>query len=152
MHIPWQVSECPVDPFSSLPIEMPYKSRELLHHCECDSYDQSVAKVADHGNKDVSVCGGTNDSCAEPNIQSIKIQDPTELRLALLISALHYSWKTKESWYFQPTYLFHKIECIGLANAHLKSLKTTNIAVTVRLISTLCIFDVSLALLPTSPP
>ncbi|CAG9946560.1 unnamed protein product [Clonostachys rosea f. rosea IK726] len=124
VHIPWQVSECPVDPFSSLPIEMPYKSRELLHHY-------------------VSVCGGTNDSCAEPNIQSIKIQDPTELRLALLISALHYSWKTKESWYFQPTYLFHKIECIGLANAHLKSLKTTNIAVTVRLISTLCIFDSS---------
>ncbi|VUC26271.1 unnamed protein product [Clonostachys rosea] len=124
VHIPWQVSTCPVDPFNSLPIEMPYKSRELLHHY-------------------VFVCGGTNDPRTVSNIQSIIIQDPLELRLSLLISALHYSWKTKESWSFQPTYLFHKIECIGLANTRLKSLNATNIAVTVRLISTLCIFDSS---------
>ncbi|CAH0054377.1 unnamed protein product [Clonostachys solani] len=110
VHIPWQVSGCPVDPFNSLPIEMPYKSRELLHHSEYSRHNNSRSPGA-----------------------------PT----LFVISALHYSWKAKEISSFQSTYLFHKIECIGLANARLKNLKATNIAVTVRLISTLCIFDSS---------
>lgn len=34
-HIPWLIAGDPVDPFDSLSIEMPYKSRELLHYCNC---------------------------------------------------------------------------------------------------------------------
>ena len=81
------------------------------------------------------------------NDQNIAAQDPLELRMSLLVSALHYSWKTSERQSLVPTYLFHKIECIGLANSRLSGLKATNVTTTVRLISTLCVVEVSLVLL-----
>lgn len=64
--------------------------------------------------------------------------------MSLLISALHYSWKTREWQSFETTYLSHKIECISLANSRLNDIKAADMTNTVRLISTLCVVEVSL--------
>ncbi len=34
VSVNWQVSSSASDPFNSLPIDMPLKSRELFHYCE----------------------------------------------------------------------------------------------------------------------
>lgn len=34
VSLAWQVPGSALDPFNSLPIEMPFKSKELFHYCE----------------------------------------------------------------------------------------------------------------------
>jgi hypothetical protein len=37
--VTWQVPKSAVDPFNSLPIDMPLRSKELFHYCECLTTD-----------------------------------------------------------------------------------------------------------------
>ncbi|KAH8901290.1 hypothetical protein GQ53DRAFT_740295 [Thozetella sp. PMI_491] len=122
VHVPWRVAGDVIDPFNSLQVEMAYRSKELLYHF-------------------ISACGGSKVSAAEASNISIAGQDPIELRTSLLIAALHYAWKTREYQTFESTYLFHKIECINLANKCLNDFDATKTTATVKLIATLCVVE-----------
>lgn len=70
-------------------------------------------------------------------------QDAYALRNTLLIAGLYYAWKAGDMYTYESTFLFHKIEAMGLVNKWLSRPDSGTLNVCIRQISTLCFAEVS---------
>ncbi|KAL4941391.1 hypothetical protein BDV06DRAFT_194550 [Aspergillus oleicola] len=128
---PWALVEPQstiIDPFDSLPVNMPFKSRELYHY-----FYQTGAAFA------VAPLDPKNDCIALATL------DEHALRSTFLIAAVHYSWNTANLQAYESAYLFHKVESIRLINTWLETYDPKRFVVCVRQILTICLAEACLA-------
>ncbi|KAH8879788.1 hypothetical protein GQ53DRAFT_24048 [Thozetella sp. PMI_491] len=96
-QIPWTLGEVrrldgsAGDPFDCFPIEMPFRSRHLMHYF--------LALYNDHPASPI-------------NCISLASKDPILFRSLLLVTASYYAWNRRGLWDLEPTYLFHMSQCI----------------------------------------
>jgi hypothetical protein len=103
------------------PIDMPLKSRELLHYFhKAGNNDQVTLR------------------CKRQNLLASSIHHPDALRNTLLIAGFHYIVNAGRPSDFKPTLLLHKIEAIRSVNQWLQFSDSKAYAMCVRQISTLC--------------
>ncbi|KXH37156.1 hypothetical protein CSIM01_00218 [Colletotrichum simmondsii] len=95
--IPWEA----LDPFDTLPINMPLRSKELLHY-----FFQAEQP---HG-----PLPGNLDDC----IASVT-SDADVLQNTILLSGLHYAWNKGDLRSFESTFVFQKIQSIQQINSWL---------------------------------
>ncbi|KAH8648645.1 hypothetical protein BX600DRAFT_503018 [Xylariales sp. PMI_506] len=93
----------PLDPFDTLPLHMPYRSRELFSYFH---------RVGDYLNLEYT--DKRDDSVAFAAL------DPHALRSTMLIAALHHCWHTKRLDAYRSTFLFHKVESLQVINRWLQ--------------------------------
>ncbi|KAH7131665.1 hypothetical protein B0J13DRAFT_610754 [Dactylonectria estremocensis] len=122
-----------MDPFGSFAINMPFKSRELLH------YFHQAAHTS-NGSLEVK----------ENDILASLAQHPNALRNTLLIAGLHYAWKVGGLQTYELTFLFHKIETIRLLNDWMKDSQSDDLMAIVQHIATLCFTECSLGNIPAA--
>ncbi|KAL4952905.1 hypothetical protein BDW69DRAFT_166575 [Aspergillus filifer] len=122
-----------IDPFDTLPVNMPFKSRELYHY-----FYQTGAAFA------VAPLDPKNDCIALATL------DEHALRSTFLIAAVHYSWNTANLQVYESAYLFHKVESIRLINTWLATYDVKRFVVCVRQILTICLAEACLGNLATA--
>ncbi|KAH8657803.1 hypothetical protein BX600DRAFT_468161 [Xylariales sp. PMI_506] len=113
-----------LDPFNSLPIDMPFKSKELLHYF--------VRVGSGYGAVPLN---------ASTDCISYATHDEAALRDTILIGGLHYLWNTHDKDRFESAILFHKCESIRAVNKGLSCYDWRSAVVCARQICTLCIFE-----------
>ncbi|KAL3439974.1 hypothetical protein BJX65DRAFT_291310 [Aspergillus insuetus] len=142
---PWAVVETPgltvkrlsastaMDPFNSLPIKMPFRSRELYHYFFQMGAALAVAPV------------DANDDCI-----ALTTLDEHALRSTILIAGIHYSWNTGTLQAYESSFLFHKIESIRIINSWLQASDRRAFVVCVRQILTICLAEACLGNIPAA--
>ncbi|KAL2796268.1 hypothetical protein BJX66DRAFT_324199 [Aspergillus keveii] len=142
---PWALVETPgltvrrlpasaaLDPFDSLPIKMPYKSRELYHYFYQTGAAFAVAPA------------DANDDCI-----ALTTLDEHALRSTILIAGIHYSWNTGTLRAYESSFLFHKIESIRIINTWLQASDCKAFVVCVRQILTICLAEACLGNIPAA--
>ncbi|KAF5670927.1 hypothetical protein FDENT_11097 [Fusarium denticulatum] len=119
------------DPFDALPIEMPLRSKELLHYFFQAGY-------------------GFGPFPRDPDDWSAPAPDfdmnnPDFLQNTLLVSGIHYARNKGDLALFESTFLFHKIQCIRQVNSWLRRGPDKNLQTKcARYISTLAITEACL--------
>ncbi|KAL5334974.1 hypothetical protein BJX70DRAFT_391011 [Aspergillus crustosus] len=121
------VGSTAMDPFDTLPLKMPFKSRELYHYFHQTG---SVFAVAPE----------------EPKYDCIALasQDEHSLRSMILIAGIHYSWNTGKMEAYESAFLFHKLESIRIINTWLTSFNSKRFVLCVRQILTICLAEACL--------
>ncbi|KAL3469793.1 hypothetical protein BJX99DRAFT_240624 [Aspergillus californicus] len=122
-----------MDPFDTLPLKMPFRSRELYHY-----FFQTGAAfaVAPSDPKDDCIALATLDEHA--------------LRSTILIAGIHYSWNTGTLQAFESAFLFHKVESIRIINKWLGIASSKVFLVCVRQILTICLTESCLGNIPAA--
>lgn len=117
----------PVDPFDSFAVQMPFKSKELLHyfHQSLDAFDSSS-------------------SPKKTNILPFVVHHPDALRNTMLVAGTHYAWIVGDMRAYEPAFLHHKIETIKLLNEWLENPLSDSFTTVMRNIATLCLTECSL--------
>ncbi|CEL04211.1 hypothetical protein ASPCAL05342 [Aspergillus calidoustus] len=138
VHTPgWSVKRLPasaaMDPFDSLPIKMPFRSRELYHYFYQTGAAFSVAPA------------DANDDCI-----ALATLDEHALRSTILIAGIHYSWNTGTLQAYESSFLFHKIESIRIINTWLQASDRRAFVVCVRQILTMCLAEACLGNIPAA--
>ncbi|KAF7548868.1 hypothetical protein G7046_g8524 [Stylonectria norvegica] len=103
---------------------MPYKSRELFQY-----YSAMGDALNFEPRDEVKYCLRT------------VTEDPYAFRNTLLVAGLHYAWNFGDLNFFEPTYLFHKIETIRLVNECLDKPDSSKFTICVRQIATLSLAE-----------
>ncbi|KAL4968475.1 uncharacterized protein BDV14DRAFT_196780 [Aspergillus stella-maris] len=133
---PWafvQPQSAIIDPFDTLPVKTPFRSRELYHYF----YQTGAAfSVAPPDPKNDCITLATLDEHA--------------LRSTFLIAAVHYSWNTGNLQAYEAAYLFHKVESIRLINNWLAAYDANRFVVCVRQILTICLAEACLGNIPAA--
>ncbi|KAL4795204.1 hypothetical protein BDV19DRAFT_363307 [Aspergillus venezuelensis] len=127
---PWalvQPQNTIIDPFDTLPVDMPFKSWELYHY-----FYQTGAAFS------VTPPDPKNDCIALATL------DEHALRSTFLIAAVHYSWNTGNLQAYEAAYLFHKVESIRLIHHWLAIYDAKRFVVCVRQILTICLAEACL--------
>ncbi|KAL3487676.1 hypothetical protein BJX62DRAFT_227827 [Aspergillus germanicus] len=122
-----------MDPFDSLPIKMPFRSRELYHY-----FYQTGAALA-------VAPADANDDCI-----ALTTLDEHALRSTILIAGIHYSWNTGTLQAYESSFLFHKIESIRIINTWLQASDLKAFVVCVRQILTICLAEACLGNIPAA--
>ncbi|KAL2820271.1 hypothetical protein BJX63DRAFT_380349 [Aspergillus granulosus] len=118
------VGSTAMDPFDTLPVKMPFKSRELYHYF----YQTGAAfGVAPSDPKDDCIALSTLDEHA--------------LRSTILIAGIHYSWNAGNLHAYKSAFLFHKVESIRIINSWLEAFDSKTFVVCVRQILTICLAE-----------
>ncbi|KAH8897289.1 hypothetical protein GQ53DRAFT_818562 [Thozetella sp. PMI_491] len=131
LEVLWKVeqplSKTAVDPFNSMPIKMPYKSRALLHHF-----------VQVHGLLD-----GLTPPGLEGSTLLSACDDPVFLHCALLTAASHSSLSAGGLLQYEQTYRFHMAESLRILNAWLDDFDYSKESLirSVKLVTALCILE-----------
>ncbi|CAG9985012.1 unnamed protein product [Clonostachys byssicola] len=134
----WRVGINKLDPFEALPIQMPFKSQELLHYCTKACMTLISGTVSDHSSLVLGAETLLNNAAsrATPNraqfLETGQIQwrpeddcialtmaEPTYFRSTLMLAGLHYMWKVGAFQEFEKSVLFHKQQLIQLVNSWL---------------------------------
>ncbi|KAJ0423489.1 hypothetical protein BJY00DRAFT_278646 [Aspergillus carlsbadensis] len=135
-QVPWALAETPgltvkrlpastsIDPFDSLPIKMPFRSRELYHY-----FYQTGAALA-------VAPSDANDDCI-----ALATLNEHALRSTILIAGIHYSWNTGNLQAYESSFLFHKIESIRIINQWLQASDPRSFVVCVRQILTISLAE-----------
>ncbi|KAK1713597.1 hypothetical protein BDP67DRAFT_515146, partial [Colletotrichum lupini] len=117
---PWEA----FDPFDTLPINMPLRSKELLHYFfqACRSH---------------SLLPGTPDDCI-----ATATSDADVLQNTILLSGLHYAWNQGDLSSFESTFVSQKIQSIRQVNSWLVATPhERDIVRCAKYISTLCFIE-----------
>ncbi|KAL0764597.1 hypothetical protein CaCOL14_012898 [Colletotrichum acutatum] len=117
---PWEA----LDPFDTLPISMPLRSKELLHYFFQAGHPLSPVP----GNPDDCIASATSDADVLQN--------------TILISGLHYAWNKGDLCSFESTFVSQKIQCIRQVNSWLVTTShERDIMRCAKYISTLCFIE-----------
>ncbi|KAL2817714.1 hypothetical protein BDW59DRAFT_152516 [Aspergillus cavernicola] len=142
---PWELMNTPgmtgrklaastaMDPFDTLPVKMPFKSRELYHY-----FYQTGAAFA-------AAPSDPKDDCI-----ALATLDEHALRSTILIAGIHYSWNTGNLQAYESAFLFHKVESIRIINTWLKVSDSKTFVVCVRQILTIALAEACLGNLTTA--
>ncbi|KAH7127398.1 hypothetical protein EDB81DRAFT_871898 [Dactylonectria macrodidyma] len=121
------------DPFGSFAINMPFKSRELLHYFHQATHTSN-----------------NNSEPKDTDILAALVQHPHTLRNTLLVAGMHYAWKARGLQAYELTFLFHKIETIRLLNDWVENSQSDDLMSVVQHIATLCFIECSLGNIPAA--
>ncbi|KAL4919241.1 hypothetical protein BDW62DRAFT_179712 [Aspergillus aurantiobrunneus] len=116
-----------MDPFYTLPINMPFKSQELYHY-----FYQAESGFA------VAPSDPKHDCVA------LAMLDEHALRNTILIAGIHYSWNTGNLRAYESAFLFHKLESIRIVNTWLGASGSRTFLVCVKQILTICLTEACL--------
>ncbi|KAK7219367.1 hypothetical protein V2G26_007370 [Clonostachys chloroleuca] len=115
------------DPFNTLPVEMSFKSRKLLHYFQHLRVDfETYPKGMERG-------------CL-----SALAHNPAALRDTLLVAGMHYIIRTGDVKTYGSTFLFHKIEIIRQINEYLVNQHKEQFIDVTRRIATMCLVESTL--------
>uniref|UniRef100_A0A0B7KQR0 Uncharacterized protein n=1 Tax=Bionectria ochroleuca TaxID=29856 RepID=A0A0B7KQR0_BIOOC len=120
------------DPFDCLPVQMVFKSRQLLDYFH-------------HLRDKFSIC-----TQGEMDILPFIIQNSDALQDTLLVAGLHYTLATGDIRTYDSTVLFHKVETIRSINKRLETPRSTGFTTLVRRIATLCLVECSFGNMATA--
>ncbi|KAF5684835.1 hypothetical protein FCIRC_3744 [Fusarium circinatum] len=119
------------DPFDALPIKMPLRSKELLHYFFQAGYGFGPFPR-------------NPDDWSAP-APDFDMDNPDLLQNTLLVSGIHYARNKGDLALFEPTFLYHKIQCIRQVNFWLRGGPDKNLQTKcARYISTLAITEACL--------
>ncbi|CAG9953999.1 unnamed protein product [Clonostachys rosea f. rosea IK726] len=115
------------DPFNTLPVEMSFKSRKLLHYfqhlrVDFETYPEGM----------------------ETGCLSALAHNPAALRDTLLVAGMHYIIRTGDVKTYDSTFLFHKIEIIRQINECLVNQHKEQFIDVTRRIATMCLVESTL--------
>ncbi|CAG9955358.1 unnamed protein product [Clonostachys rosea f. rosea IK726] len=115
------------DPFNTLPVEMSFKSRKLLHYfqhlrVDFETYPEGM----------------------ETGCLSALAHNPAALRDTLLVAGMHYIIRTGDVKTYGSTFLFHKIEIIRQINECLVNQHKEQFIDVTRRIATMCLVESTL--------
>ncbi|KAI5463580.1 hypothetical protein BGZ63DRAFT_195670 [Mariannaea sp. PMI_226] len=113
-----------IDPFESLEVKLPFKSKELLRYFH-------------HSLDALEPCPQWKDI----DILPFLYQNPDALRNTLLVAGPHYAWIVGDMQAFETTFLYHKIETIRLLNEWLDRPQPGGLATVMTQITTLCLAE-----------
>ncbi|CAH0051887.1 unnamed protein product [Clonostachys solani] len=115
----WRVGINKLDPFEALPIQMPFKSQELLHYfLGAETFLDNAASQAT-ANRTVLLETVQIQERPEHDCVALTMAEPTYFRSTLMLAGLHYMWKVGAFRKFEKSVLFHKQQLIQLVNSWL---------------------------------
>ncbi|KAL4875249.1 hypothetical protein BJY04DRAFT_202494 [Aspergillus karnatakaensis] len=122
-----------MDPFDTLPIKMPFKSRELYHYF----YQAGTAFEV--------VPSDLKRDCI-----ALSTLDEHALRSTILLAGIHYCWNIGDLRGFESAFLFHKVESIRTINTGLERSDHKSFIICVRQILTIALAEACLGNLPAA--
>ncbi|KAH8651260.1 hypothetical protein BX600DRAFT_100788 [Xylariales sp. PMI_506] len=117
-----------MDPFDVLPLQMPFRSKELFQSFHQFGSPADVPPPCEQGEDCVALAA----------------LDRHALRNTLLLAGLHYAWMTGGLYNFNSAFLHHKVEAIRSINHRIESPNTRATTHCVRQIATICLTEACL--------
>ncbi|KAK7217774.1 hypothetical protein V2G26_005777 [Clonostachys chloroleuca] len=113
----WRVGTNKLDPFEALPIQMPFRSQELLHYFFGAETLLNNAASRATPNRTLLLETGQTQGHPKEDCIALTMAEPIYFRSTLMLAGLHYMWKVGAFQEFEKSVLFHKQQLIQHVNS-----------------------------------